>query len=289
VRSIKDLFGITTKREKTRGTLWAAIQARRVTEFYYHGGYRTVEPFALGVTMYGAAENESLICYQTEGYSDLQETVGWKLYRASEMEDLKVSREQFTGERPGYDPDNIDMVKIYDCVRPEKPAMKKVMETPGPLKVEPQPAIIAIEKQAPKYLTHDELMRRFRFTHPQPLPELDTYILSGPRIKRPPERTEWENRHFSGAFEGRVPRGANGLKFTALSAADVIPYQQAFVSRHYHCRTTADTLFSSSCSSLTPRTSRSVLRKARTMASMSLVLESFLPPLNLAVEARLSR
>ena len=194
MRSIRDFLNITPKREKIRGTLWASIQARRIIEFYYHGGYRTVEPFALGVVRNGAADNESLICYQISGYSDLQETVGWKLYRASEMEDIKVSRQQFTGDRPGYDPDNIDMVKIYCCVRLEKPAINKAKEA---LRLIPT----AIEKQSPKYLTHNELMRRFRFTHPLPLPELETYIFSGPRIKRPPERTEWQNRHFSEAFE----------------------------------------------------------------------------------------
>ncbi len=197
MRGVMGLFGITKKREKIRGTLWVAIEERRIIEFYYHGGYRTVEPFALGVVKHGAADNESLICYQIEGLSDLQGTVGWKLYRASEMEEIRVLREQFTGDRPDYDPDDIDMVKIYCCVRPEKPVVKKVMETPKQMKVEPPPVQAAIEKQPPKHLTHNELMRNFRFTHPLPILELETYAFSGPRIKPVPERAESKNGHLS--------------------------------------------------------------------------------------------
>ena len=169
--NIMRLFDITGKREKIRGTLWAAIQARRIIKFYYHGGYRTVEPFALGVVRHGAADNESLICYQTEGFSELQDVVGWKLYRASEIEELHVSQEQYTGDRPGYDPDDIKMVEVFCCVRPEKPALKAT-ETPGPLKVEGQPPGILPLKPAPKALTHNELMRKFRITHHMHILEL---------------------------------------------------------------------------------------------------------------------
>jgi len=152
-KSVRDLSHITQKREKTRATLCQAINTRCVIEFYYHGGYRTVEPFALGITMHGEADNESLICYQTGGYTDSNKTEGWKLYRASEMEDITVTKEPFTGLRPGYDPENIDMIEVVGCVRP-------VPTTLQPL--------------TPPSLTHNELMRRFRLTHPLPIPEPNT-------------------------------------------------------------------------------------------------------------------
>lgn len=183
---LKELLNITTKREKTRATLCSAIKSRRIIEFYYHGGYRTVEPFCLGLVMAGEADNESLLCYQTGGFSELREVVGWKLYRASEMEDIEVSREQFNGDRPGYDPNNVDMATIYCCVTPVKTA--------------PVPAYKTVQRKEPGYLTHNELMKRFRFTHPHPIRELYTYIFSGPWLKRRPERTEWKNRHFARAF-----------------------------------------------------------------------------------------
>jgi hypothetical protein len=138
------------------------------------------------------ADNESLLCYQTGGFSELREVVGWKLYRASEMEDIEVFKEQFGGDRPGYDPNNLDMAILRCYVTPVKAAPK----------VEAAPASVdkAVQKKEPRYLTHNELMRRFRFTHPLPIRELYTYIFSGPWLKPLPERTEWKNKHFARAF-----------------------------------------------------------------------------------------
>ena len=192
VPSLKELLNITTKREKTRETICSAIKSRRTIEFYYHGGYRTVEPFCLGAVMSGERDNESLLCYQVGGFSELREAVEWKLYRASEMEDITLINEQFGGDRPGYDPDDIDMVAIYCRVTP----VKGLPETKAAVKQK----IGGIQKAEARALTHNELMRRFRFTHPIPIPELYTYMFSGPWTKHPPERTEWKNRHFARSF-----------------------------------------------------------------------------------------
>ena len=164
MRTPGQMLNITPKRETTRGTLCAAMQSRRVIEFYYHGGYRTVEPFGLGVTLDGDADNESLLCYQTGGYSEFNSTEGWKLYRAAEIEDIKILNEQFAGDRPGYDPDNIDMVKVFGCVQPEKPKENTVKKTAA------SPPVPVTTHIAPVTVTHDERMRRFRFTHPLPAP-----------------------------------------------------------------------------------------------------------------------
>jgi hypothetical protein len=152
IKSLRGLFNSANRKETNRSALCAAINARRVIEFSYHGGYRTVEPYALGITMRGDADNESLICYQTGGQNDLDQGGGWKLYRVSEMEEIKLSREQFPGNRPGYDPDNIDMVEIVCRVRLEVPRSV--------------PA--GVPPMAPQALTHNERMRRFRFDHPLP-------------------------------------------------------------------------------------------------------------------------
>jgi len=192
VPNLKELLNITTKREKTRETICAAIKSRRIIEFYYHGGYRTVEPFCLGEVMSGEGDNESLLCYQVAGFSELREVVEWKLYRASEMEDIAVLNEQFSGDRPGYDPDSVEMVVIYCCVTPVK---GKPEATAAAV-----PNHGGIQEAGSRYLTHNELMRRFRFIHPIAIPDLYTYIFSGPWIKHPPERTEWKNKHFAQAF-----------------------------------------------------------------------------------------
>ena len=190
MRNLRDWLNITTKRDKIRATICAAIKARRIIEFYYHGGYRTVEPFCLGVVLSGGADNESLLCYQIGGFSELREVVEWKLYRASEMEDIEVSNEQFSGNRPGYDPNGVAMAVIRCYVTPAKVAPEAAAEPTHEKHQEPEP----------KNLTHNELMKRFRFTHPLPIPELYTYMVSGPWIKPPPERTEWKNKHFAWAF-----------------------------------------------------------------------------------------
>jgi hypothetical protein len=184
---------MSSKRKKIRGTLWASIQARRVIEFYYHGGYRTVEPFALGIVMYGDADNESLLCYQISGYSDLNEAVGWKLYRTSEMGDIEVKREQFSGDRPGYDPDKIDMVKIHCCITPVKKTENEIRVTPKEepkVNLAPLPAYELPRDPVINSLPHNELMRRFRFTHPSPIPEINTNIFSGLPARPLPESVE---------------------------------------------------------------------------------------------------
>jgi hypothetical protein len=201
VRSIKDLLNITTRREKNRGTLWASVQDRRIIEFYYHGGYRIVEPYALGVTRHGDADNESLICYQLSGFSDLNNAVGWKLYRISEMEEIKVSRERFAGDRPGYDPEDIHMVQVFCCVRPVKPAAGELKETTSLPEAKPPPVYPAPRPLSPESLPHNEAMRRFRFTHSPAISE------SSPLAQHPPEHSEWKNRHFAGAFEERYLTG----------------------------------------------------------------------------------
>ena len=190
MRNLRDLLNITTKIDKIRTTICAAIRSRRIIEFYYHGGYRTVEPFCLGVVLSGGADNESLLCYQIGGFSELREVVGWKLYRASEMEDIEVSNEQFSGDRPGYDPNDVDMAVIRCYVTPAKVTPEAAA---APTRGKLQEAELVD-------LTHNELMRRFRFTHPIPIPEFYTYIFSGPWFKPPPERTEWKNKHFAQAF-----------------------------------------------------------------------------------------
>ncbi len=190
MRNIRNILNITTKSEKNRATICGAIKSRQVIEFYYHGGYRTVEPFCLGVVLSTEADNESLICYQVGGFSELREVVGWKLYRASEMEDIEVLNEQFSGNRTDYDPNDMSLEVIRCYVAPVK-------EEPKP---ETVPAYEGPEMLESRYLTHNELMRRFRFTHPIPAPEIYTYIFSGPWFKPPPERTEWKNKHFKQAF-----------------------------------------------------------------------------------------
>ena len=174
------LFTITKARTRIRAVLCSAIKSRRVIEFYYQGGFRTAEPFCLGVTMAGEADNESFLCYQVGGYSEFGSPVGWKLYRASEISDLEITKERFSGDRPRYDPDNPEMTTIYCCVAIGTGDEGRAEEIAAPVpKIERK--ILCYEtprKQTAVFLTHNELMRRFRFAHPIPLPELYTTIFA---------------------------------------------------------------------------------------------------------------
>ena len=112
------LIGRIFAEEKTESvlkeTICAAIDARRVIEFYYQGGNRLVEPFCSGVMTPGF--NEMLLCYQVGGYCEFDKPLGWKLYRIADISSLEVTDVTFSGVRPGYDPDNLAMEFIYCCV-----------------------------------------------------------------------------------------------------------------------------------------------------------------------------
>jgi len=189
--SLKKMLKIGFTREEKRAAICSAINQLHPIEFYYHGGYRTVEPFALGIVLPGDADNESLICWQTAGFSDLREVVGWKLYRESEMEDIVVLNDHFTGERPNYDPDNIGMVEVICCVRPVRkrepaiePPVLTIESSPIP-NYTPSPKV---QQPIVRYLTHNELMARFRFAHPIPIPELNTKLWPEPLTVPFPDR-----------------------------------------------------------------------------------------------------
>ena len=100
---IKRVIKFSRAQEEKRQLICSAIRQLRPIEFLYLGGYRTVEPFALGVVLTDHQDNESLLCFQTAGFSDLLETVGWKLYRVSNMQELEVLPRNFSPDRPGYE------------------------------------------------------------------------------------------------------------------------------------------------------------------------------------------
>ena len=197
---IRRVIKFSRAQEEKRQLICSAIRQLRPIEFLYLGGYRTVEPFALGIVLTDHQDNESLLCFQTSGFSDLLEVVGWKLYRVSDMQDLEVLPRNFFPDRPGYDPQNLEMVKIIYCVKlvpqPEEevktpPPQAIKIETspippyeppPPPPEVKPQPVI--------RYITHNELMERFRYAHPIPIPELYTALWPEPLAVPFPERVE---------------------------------------------------------------------------------------------------
>jgi len=60
-----------------------------------------------------SAGNEALRGYQTGGFSKSGNPVGWKLFRVANLSNLSTTGESFTGNRPGYNPQDSGMMQIY--------------------------------------------------------------------------------------------------------------------------------------------------------------------------------
>jgi hypothetical protein len=197
---IKRVIKFSRAQEQKKALICSAIRQLRPIEFYYQHGYRTVEPFALGIVLTDHEDNLSILCWQTSGFSDLNEIVGWKLYRVSDMDDIEVQNAHFTGIRPGYEPDALEMVQVICCVpRIEQAEIPIPVEPPVPVapvpRIEPIQPIVYCEPVAPppppppppvqirpivRVLSHNQLMERFRYAHPQPLPQLEDLVWQEP-------------------------------------------------------------------------------------------------------------
>ena len=87
-----------------------AIRSKSVIKFYYNGGNRTAEPFCYGISRKG---NDLLRAFQTGGYSESGEQVKWKLFTVDKMTNITITDEEFSGNRPDYNPDDSVMEEIY--------------------------------------------------------------------------------------------------------------------------------------------------------------------------------
>lgn len=158
-------LAIGKTREGMKKDICSAINTRRLIEFYYHGGFRLVEPFCLGEII--PRDRETLLCYQVSGHVEFDVPVGWKLYRFSEMSKLRIVDDHFSGGRPGYDPDNLDMTTIYCCVSltaDEKAEAERITELSTMDRGESLPHEKS-ESSAVSSPEHYQQMQRFRISH----------------------------------------------------------------------------------------------------------------------------
>ena len=155
----------------TRTAICSAIGSKQLIELYYHGGYRIVEPFCLGVLMLGDADNESLLCYQVSGHSEFGDIVGWKLFRFSEISNLKVIDKNFTGVRSGYDSNKLGMATFYCCVSMHTDDEEKPKETIQPIRNSEEKERLSCddhenyEEDVSPFQKHNESVKRFRLSH----------------------------------------------------------------------------------------------------------------------------
>jgi hypothetical protein len=86
-------------------TICNAIQSRRVIQFYYTGdtdpGLRKVEPHMVAYT---SADNMVLSAWFLGGVTGSDALTNWREYLLSQMSQVMMTAEIFSGPRPGYNP-----------------------------------------------------------------------------------------------------------------------------------------------------------------------------------------
>ena len=88
----------------------AAIRNRAVVEFYYDGGKRRVEPHCHGISM---ARKEVLRAFQTAGFSESGQLVGWKLFEVAKITGFRQTGATFPTNRYEYNPNDRGMERIH--------------------------------------------------------------------------------------------------------------------------------------------------------------------------------
>ena len=87
-----------------------AIGARLLVQFTYNSKTYVVEPHLLGQNT--AAQN-CLYAWYNEGDQQQEINTGWRCFLLNDIEKLKLLEEHFNKPRPGYDPYNSNMARIY--------------------------------------------------------------------------------------------------------------------------------------------------------------------------------
>ena len=113
----------------SRNTVADAIQNKDVVFIYYSGdetinrGYRTIEPFVLGVSTAGNVVQRA---WQQAGATDTgnapqrpnDEIPGWRLFRLDGITSMNKTLRKFDGNRPKYNPKDKQMTQIIMAVQP---------------------------------------------------------------------------------------------------------------------------------------------------------------------------
>ncbi len=90
----------------------SAIKSKQLIQFNYEDSTRIVEPYCYGLTK---DDNEVLRAYQVKGQSKSGNTLGWKLFSASKMENIIINDEFFAiGHQYGAEP---VIKEIYCCIQ----------------------------------------------------------------------------------------------------------------------------------------------------------------------------
>lgn len=95
-----------------------AIEGRNLLMFGYGDQVRVVEPHLYGIN---SAGHEALRAWLRPGLSRADPEGGWRMYLVPEMRSLQLLDERFAAPRPGYNPNDRHMQRIF-CRLPGRAA-----------------------------------------------------------------------------------------------------------------------------------------------------------------------
>src|SRR5258708_60177 len=97
------------------GMLCESIKRRCLLEVEYSGGVRVIEPYAHGLSRDGM---EILVAFQRGGASSSGRTIGWKAFRADELDQVVVLDVTFLVNRTEYRAGGLskNLVSVHCCV-----------------------------------------------------------------------------------------------------------------------------------------------------------------------------
>jgi hypothetical protein len=86
-----------------------AIGARLIIRFDYKGKTYVVEPHLLGQNH----DMQDCLCAWHSKTDSKLATDGWRCFLLAEIEHLSIQEDRFNRQRPGYDPYDSNMKRIY--------------------------------------------------------------------------------------------------------------------------------------------------------------------------------
>src|SRR4051794_29766473 len=91
-------------------SICAAIGGRAVVQFSYDGLSRTAELHCHGTSK---GSHEVVRAYQVGGYTRSGRVPIWRMYEVSKISGLRQTGETFPFNRPGYNPNDRDMISVH--------------------------------------------------------------------------------------------------------------------------------------------------------------------------------
>ena len=93
-------------------TICDAIAKKRLIQFTYKDRMRVVEPFMVAQN---DAEHYALSAWFVRGASESHSPPGWREYLLSDITDVIILDESFSGQRPGYKPSGGEVFHHVVC------------------------------------------------------------------------------------------------------------------------------------------------------------------------------